>query len=61
MNIFIAGASGYIGGSIACAAIDVGAWLRDHGLRTAILRQINTDRVAAHRDALEFPNGEIVC
>ena len=27
---------------------------------TAIFRQINKDRVAAHHDALEFPDGEIV-
>src|SRR6516225_11012634 len=28
--------------------------------RTAIFRQINRDRTAAHHDALEFPDGEIV-
>ena len=28
--------------------------------RTAIFRQINKDRAAAHHDALEFPDGEIV-
>jgi hypothetical protein len=28
--------------------------------RAAIFRQINKDRVAAHHDALEFPDGEIV-
>jgi hypothetical protein len=28
--------------------------------KTAIFRQINKDRVAAHHDALEFPNGQIV-
>ena len=27
---------------------------------TAIFRQINKDRVAAHHDALEFPDGKIV-
>ena len=27
---------------------------------TAIFRQINKDRVAAHHDALEFPDGETV-
>jgi hypothetical protein len=27
---------------------------------TAIFRQINKDRAAAHHDALEFPDGEIV-
>jgi hypothetical protein len=28
--------------------------------RTAIFRQINKDRSAAHHDALEFPDGEVV-
>ncbi|HEY2533589.1 MAG TPA: hypothetical protein VGJ20_37615 [Xanthobacteraceae bacterium] len=28
--------------------------------RTAIFRQINKDRAAAHHDALEFPDGQIV-
>ena len=27
---------------------------------TAIFRQINKDKVAAHHDALEFPDGQIV-
>ena len=27
---------------------------------TAIFRQINKEKVAAHHDALEFPDGEIV-
>jgi hypothetical protein len=30
----------------------------DH--KTAIFRQINKERVAAHHDALEFPDGRIV-
>jgi len=30
----------------------------DH--QTAIFRQINKERVAAHHDALEFPDGEFV-
>jgi hypothetical protein len=30
------------------------------GHSTAIFRQINKDRVAAHHDALEFPDGRIV-
>jgi hypothetical protein len=30
------------------------------GHKTAIFRQINKDRVAAHHDALEFPDGQIV-
>ena len=28
--------------------------------KTAIFRQINQDKVAAHHDALEFPDGQIV-
>jgi hypothetical protein len=28
--------------------------------RTAIFRQINKDKMAAHHDALEFPDGQIV-
>jgi hypothetical protein len=30
------------------------------GYRTAIFRQINKDRPAAHHDALEFPEGKVV-
>jgi hypothetical protein len=30
------------------------------GHRTAIFRQINKERAAAHHDALEFPNGKIM-
>ena len=30
------------------------------GHKTAIFRQINKDRIAAHHDALEFPDGRIV-
>jgi hypothetical protein len=30
------------------------------GHKTAIFRQINKDNVAAHHDALEFPDGQIV-
>ena len=30
------------------------------GHKTAIFRQINKDKVAAHHDALEFPDGRIV-
>jgi hypothetical protein len=34
----------------------------DNGIKhkTAIFRQINKDRVVAHHDALEFPDGQIV-
>ena len=30
------------------------------GHRTAIFRQINKERAAAHHDALKFPDGQIV-
>jgi len=30
------------------------------GHRTAIFRQVNTDRAAAHHDALEFPDGKVM-
>jgi hypothetical protein len=35
-------------------------WHRAFEHKTAIFRQINKDRVAAHHDALEFPDGRIV-
>ena len=28
--------------------------------KTAIFRQVNKERVAAHHDALEFPDGQLV-
>ena len=39
----------------------LGPW-HDGAIRhkTAIFRQINKDRIAAHHDALEFPDGRIV-
>lgn len=33
---------------------------RGTGHRTAIFRQINKDKAAAHHDALEFPDGKVV-
>jgi hypothetical protein len=30
------------------------------GQKTAIFRQLNKDKIAAHHDALEFPDGQIV-
>jgi len=30
------------------------------GHQTAIFRQVNRDKLAAHHDALEFPDGQIV-
>ena len=35
-------------------------WRRKMGHRTAIFRQVNVDRLAAHHDTLEFPDGKIV-
>ena len=35
-------------------------WIRKpHAHRTAIFRQINKERAAAHHDALEFPDGQV--
>jgi hypothetical protein len=46
---------------VKCEARRLFAW-RDTVInhKTAIFRQINTDRVAAHHDALEFPDGQTV-
>jgi hypothetical protein len=46
---------------IRCLPTGLIAW-RDKVIehKTAIFRQINKDKVAAHHDALEFPNGQIV-
>jgi len=41
-------------------AMGILLWRRKVGHRTAIFRQINLDRRAAHHDALEFPDGRIV-
>ena len=48
-------------GEVKCSAHRLFAW-RDTVInhKTAIFRQINKDRVAAHHDALEFPDGQIV-
>jgi hypothetical protein len=48
-------------GEVACSRGSLFDW-RDRVIhhRTAIFRQINKDRTAAHHDALEFPNGEVV-
>jgi hypothetical protein len=45
---------------IKCLPMGLMAW-RDKVIdpKTAIFRQINKDRVAAHHDALEFPDGRI--
>jgi hypothetical protein len=46
---------------VACKQTGLFPWrerLINH--RTAIFRQINTERLAAHHDALEFPDGRVV-
>jgi hypothetical protein len=47
-------------GEVTCSRGSLFGW-RDRVIyhRTAIFRQINKDRVAAHHDALEFPDGQI--
>jgi hypothetical protein len=46
---------------VRCSPTGLIAW-RDKIIehKTAIFRQINKDRIAAHHDALEFPDGRIV-
>ena len=46
---------------VTCQSIGMLGW-RDKIIKhkTAIFRQINKERVAAHHDALEFPDGKIV-
>ena len=38
----------------------LGWWHKVINHKTAIFRQVNKERVAAHHDALEFPDGRIV-
>jgi hypothetical protein len=46
---------------VKCLPTGLIAW-RDKVIehKTAIFRQINKDKVVAHHDALEFPDGQIV-
>src|SRR5215472_1161502 len=46
---------------VTCQPIGIFGW-RDKviGHKTAIFRQINKEKVAAHHDALEFPDSKIV-
>ena len=46
---------------VTCQSIGMLGW-RDKIIKhkTAIFRQINKERIAAHHDALEFPDGQIV-
>jgi len=50
-----------LAGEVTCLSIGLLSW-RDRVIRhkTAIFRQINKEKIAAHHDALEFPNGQIV-
>jgi hypothetical protein len=50
-------------GDVACISAGLLGWKTktktiDH--QTAIFRQVNKDKVAAHHDALEFPDGRTV-
>ena len=46
---------------VRCLSTGLLVW-RDRVInhKTAIFRQVNKDKVAAHHDALEFPDGQIV-
>ncbi len=48
-------------GVVTCSPTGLLGW-RDKVIKhkTAIFRQINKEKVAAHHDALEFPDGQIV-
>ena len=46
---------------VACLPAGLLGWkTRTINHRTAIFRQVNKDKLAAHHDALEFPDGRIV-
>ncbi len=48
-------------GEVTCSPIGLFSWrgsVINH--QTAIFRQINKEKMAAHHDALEFPSGQIV-
>ena len=48
-------------GDVTCLPIGLSAWReRVISHKTAIFRQINKERVAAHHDALEFADGQTV-
>ncbi len=48
-------------GEVTCVSTGLFPW-RERAIKynTAIFRQVNKDRVAAHHDALEFPDGRVV-
>ncbi len=48
-------------GDVACKPTGLFPWRkRQTGHKTAIFRQINKEKLVAHHDALEFPDGRIV-
>lgn len=48
-------------GQIVCLATGLVPWReRAVNYHTAIFRQVNKDKVAAHHDALGFPDGRLV-
>ena len=48
-------------GDITCLATGLFPWREKViNYNTAIFRQVNKDKVAAHHDALEFPDGRLV-
>jgi hypothetical protein len=48
-------------GDVACLPAGLLGWkTKTIAHRTAIFRQVNKDKMAAHHDALEFPDGHIV-
>jgi hypothetical protein len=48
-------------GDVACLPAGLLGWkTRTINHQTAIFRQVNKDKMAAHHDALEFPDGRIV-
>jgi len=48
-------------GEVACLPTGLLGWkTKTINHQTAIFRQVNKDRVVAHHDALEFPDGRIV-
>jgi len=46
--------------AVACLAPGLLWWKTKTAHKTAIFRQINKERAAAHHDALEFPDGQTV-
>ena len=47
-------------GEVACLPGGLLGWPKVINHQTAIFRQVNKEKLAAHHDALEFPDGRIV-